>query len=280
VRQLITEATARLQDAGVLSPVHDAEALAAHVLDVPRLLVRSASMTEQQVREYQELVARRANRVPLQHLVGRVAFRRVELSVGPGVFVPRPETEVVVGEALRALEQAREASSQPIVADLCTGSGAIAAALADEAPWAQVHAVELDDDALVWATRNLAGSGVDLRHGDMAHELSDLDGRVDVVVSNPPYIPLEAWESVSVEGRDHDPPLALWAGDDGLDLLRVLERTAHRLLRPGGAVVAEHADEQGESAPAVFSSTGRWVEVRDHRDLARRNRFVTARKPR
>lgn len=280
MRQLITEAATRLQDAGVVSPVHDAEALAAHVLDVPRLRVRSASMTEQQVQEYQKLIARRATRVPLQHLVGRATFRRVELSVGPGVFVPRPETEVVVGEALQALERARATSPQPIVADLCTGSGAIAAALADEAPWAQVHAVELDDEAFGWAARNLAGSGVDLRHGDMAHELADLDGRVDVVVSNPPYIPLEAWESVSLEGRDHDPPLALWAGDDGLDLLRVLERTAHRLLRPGGVVVAEHADEQGEAAPAVFSSTGHWLEVRDHRDLAGRDRFVTARKPR
>ena len=280
MKRLITEAATRLQAAGVDSPVHDAEALAAHVLDVPRLQVRSASMTPEQLREYQELVARRASRVPLQHLVGHAAFRRVELSVGPGVFVPRPETEVVVGWALEALEQARASQPQPIVADLCTGSGAIAAALADEAPWAQVHAVELDDDAFAWASRNLAGTGVDLRHGDMAEELADLDGRVEVVVSNPPYIPLEAWESVSVEGRDHDPSLALWAGDDGLALMRVLEHTAHRLLRSGGVVVAEHADEQGESAPAVFASTGRWVEVRDHRDLAGRNRFVTARKPR
>ena len=278
MRRLITEATARLERAGVDSPLHDAEALAAHVLDIPRLQVRSAAMDPDQVREYQELVARRATRVPLQHLIGRATFRRVELAVGPGVFVPRPETEVVVGWALEALERARRTNPEPVVTDLATGSGAIAAALADEAPWARVHAVELDDDAFAWASRNLSGTGVDLRHGDMAVELADLDGRVDVVVSNPPYIPLEAWESVSVEGRDHDPALALWAGDDGLDLMRVLERSAFRLLRPGGVVVAEHADEQGTAAPAVFTGTGRWFEVRDHRDLADRDRFVTARK--
>jgi release factor glutamine methyltransferase len=279
MRQLITEAAAKLDEAGVDSPLHDAEALAAHVLDVSRLQVRSASMSAEQISEYHELVARRAARVPLQHLVGRATFRRVELSVGPGVFVPRPETEVVAGWALQALEQARKNSPEPVAADLCTGSGAIAASLADEAPWARVHAVELDDDAFAWAARNLSGTGVDLRHGDMADELADLDGQVDVVVSNPPYVPLEAWESVSVEGRDHDPALALWAGDDGLTLIRVLERSAFRLLRPGGVVVAEHADEQGESAPAVFTASGRWVQVRDHRDLAGRDRFVTARKP-
>ena len=278
MRQLISEAAVRLERAGVDSPLHDAEALAAHVLDIPRLQVRSAAMDPDQVREDQELVARRATRVPLQHLIGRATFRRVELAVGPGVFVPRPETEVLVGWALEALERARRTNPEPVVTDLATGSGAIAAALADEAPWARVHAVELDDDAFAWASRNLSGTGVDLRHGDMAVELADLDGRVDVVVSNPPYIPLEAWESVSVEGRDHDPALALWAGDDGLDLMRVLERSAFRLLRPGGVVVAEHAHEQRTTAPAVFTGTGRWFEVRDHRDLADRDRFVTARK--
>jgi len=279
VRHLIGQAAALLERAGVSSPVQDAEALAAHVLDVPRHAVRSASMDEQQRQAYEALVARRADRVPLQHLVGRTTFRRVELVVGPGVFVPRPETEVVAGWAIEALEQAGRDRPHPIVVDLCSGSGAIAAALADEAPWADVHAVELDDEAFGWATRNLAGTQVDLRQGDMADALPDLDGTVDVVVSNPPYIPLDAWESVSIEGRDHDPAPALWAGDDGLELMRVLERTAYRLLRPGGVVGAEHADQQGEAAPAVFSSAGRWVEIRDHRDLTGRDRYVTARKP-
>jgi release factor glutamine methyltransferase len=127
-----------------------------------------------------------------------------------------------------------------------------------------------------WAAGNLAGSGVDLRHGDMADAFHDLDGAVDVVLCNPPYIPLEEFESVAAEVRDHDPALALWSGDDGLDAMRVVERVASRLLRPAGVVGAEHADLQGRSAPAVFTATGRWCEVRDHPDLAGRDRYVTA----
>jgi len=161
--------------------------------------------------------------------------------------------------------------------DLCTGSGAIAKAVKDEVPEAEVHACELSEDAYPWAVRNLTGTGVDLRHGDMADAFDELAGTVDVVVCNPPYIPLEAWESVAVEARDHDPDLALYSGADGLDAMRVLEQRAARLLRAGGVVGAEHADEQGESAPAVFVE--RWSAVRDHEDLAGRPRYVTARRP-
>jgi release factor glutamine methyltransferase len=164
-----------------------------------------------------------------------------------------------------------------VVVDLCTGSGAIALSVATEAPEAQIHAVELDESAHGWAARNLSGSGVDLRQGDMAEAFGDLDGTVDVVVANPPYIPLEAYESVAPEARDHDPALALWSGDDGLEAMRVVEQVAARLLVPGGRVGAEHADVQGQSAPEVFSTAGRWVDVRDHLDLAGRPRFVTAR---
>jgi release factor glutamine methyltransferase len=163
------------------------------------------------------------------------------------------------------------------VVDLCTGSGAIARSVVDEVPQAAVHAVELDPGAFAWAERNLAGTTVDLRRGDMADAFTDLDGTVDVVVCNPPYIPLEAWESVAPEARDHDPALALWSGDDGLVAMRVLEATAARLLRPGGVVGAEHADVQGESAPQVFAAAGRWADVRDHADLAGRPRYLTAR---
>jgi release factor glutamine methyltransferase len=161
--------------------------------------------------------------------------------------------------------------------DLCTGSGAVAKAIADEVPAADVHAVELDEAAHPWAERNLAGTGVDLRQGDMATAFDDLAGTVDVLTCNPPYIPLDAWESVAPEARDHDPHLALFSGADGLDAIRVLERRAAMLLRPGGVVGFEHADVQGESAPAVFSATGRWADVRDHADLAGRARFTTAR---
>ena len=270
---LLANAEDRLADAGVASPRVDAELLLAHVTGVPRsLLLVAARPNDLQRRTYLELVDARAQRVPLQHLTGSAAFRFVDLEVGPGVFVPRPETEVLAGWAIEHAAQV----DCPRVVDLCTGSGAIAVAVVHEVPGAIVHAVELDEVAFGWAQRNLFGTGVDLRLGDAADAFADLDGQVDVVVSNPPYIPLDAWESVAPEVRDHDPALALWSGDDGLDAIRMIESTAWRLLKPGGVVGVEHADAQGESAPAVFGE--RWKDVRDHPDLAARPRFVTATK--
>lgn len=272
-RSLLEDAEAALTQAGVASPRVDAELLLSHVTGVPRsLLLVAARPNDLQRRSYLELVDARAQRVPLQHLTGSAAFRLVDLEVGPGVFVPRPETEVLAGWAI---EQAVLIDG-PRVVDLCTGSGAIALAVVHEVPGATVHAVELDEIAFGWAQRNLSGTGVDLRLGDAADAFTDLDGQVDVVVSNPPYIPLDAWESVAPEVRDHDPALALWSGDDGLDAIRMIEATAWRLLKPGGVIGVEHADAQGDSAPAVFGE--RWSDVRDHPDLAGRPRFVTATK--
>ncbi|MCW2835091.1 MAG: prmC 3 [Nocardioides sp.] len=278
-RALLTAATRRLAAAGVSSPEHDAAELLAHVHGVERKdLFRVDTVPSELAERFDRLVERRSAREPLQHLTGAAYFRHVELDVGPGVFVPRPETELLAGWAIdAALAVASSAGRAPVVVDLCTGSGAIAKAVAHEVPDAVVHAVELDESAHHWAERNLAGTGVDLRHGDMADAFDDLLGTVDVVVCNPPYIPLEAWESVAPEARDHDPHLALFSGDDGLVAMRVLADHAAVLLRLGGVVGAEHADAQGESAPAVFRATGRWTEVADHRDLAGRPRFTTAR---
>ena len=273
-RTLVADAAGRLAAAGVPSPESDAETLLAHVLGTDRgRLVLVDDVADDDAAAYADLVARRAAREPLQHLTGKAHFRLVELVVGPGVFVPRPETELLAGWAI----ERAAALTDPVVVDLGTGSGAVAKAIANEVPAARVHAVEVDERAHHYATLNLAGTGVDLRLGDLAAAFDDLAGTVDVVVSNPPYIPLEAWESVAVEVRDHDPALALWSGDDGLDAIRVVEERAALLLRPGGVVGVEHADVQGESAPALFAAAGRWSEVRDHRDLAGRPRFTTAR---
>lgn len=277
VRARLRAAGEWLAAAGVESPEYDAAELLAHVLGTTRgALATAAEPTDAQEREFEALVARRAAREPLQHLTGVAGFRYVELAVGPGVFVPRPETEVLAGWGVDAARVVLAAGREPVVVDLCTGSGAIALSVATEVPQAHVHAVELSEDAFAWAARNLSGSGVDLRQGDMREAFADLDGTVDVVLANPPYIPLEAYESVAAEARDHDPALALWSGADGLDAMRVVEQVAARLLRPGGVAGAEHADVQGESAPAVFRRSGRWSDVRDHRDLAGRPRFVTA----
>jgi release factor glutamine methyltransferase len=228
---------------------------------------------------YGDLVARRASRVPLQHLTGSVGFRHIELEVGPGVFVPRPETESVVQWAVEAVR----GLPAPVLVDLCTGSGTIAFALANEVRGATVHAVERDPDALAWARRNAqnrvkAGDPeVRLHLGSVEGCLPELDGTVDLVASNPPYVALTERHLPDPEVVDHDPEIALFAGEDGLDVVRLVEQAARRLLKPGGLVVVEHSDRQGTSAPAVFAQAAGWADVEDHQDLTGRDRFVTAR---
>jgi release factor glutamine methyltransferase len=279
---LLREAVSRLRAGGVASPESDAAVMLAHVLGVePSRLPLLDAVTAADAADFDRLVARRAAREPLQHLTGVAGFRYAELAVGPGVFVPRPETELLAGWAVDRARELTATGRPAVVVDLGTGSGAIALAVATEARGARVVAVERDEEAARWAARNLSDAigkgGAELRVGDMAECCPDLDGAVDVVVSNPPYIPWDAYESVAPEARDHDPSLALWSGEDGLDAIRVVERVAARLLRPGGHVGVEHADAQGEAAPAVFSGSGRWQQVRDHPDLAGRPRYLTAR---
>ncbi|GAO06405.1 peptide chain release factor N(5)-glutamine methyltransferase [Streptomyces angustmyceticus] len=271
----VAQATQRLADAGVPSPRFDAEELAAFVHGVKRGELHHVKDADFDAR-YWEAVARREAREPLQHITGRAFFRYLELAVGPGVFVPRPETESVVGwaiDAVRAMDVV-----EPLIVDLCTGSGAIALALAQEVPRSRVHAVELSEEALDYARKNVEGSRVVLHHGDALTALPELDGQVDLVVSNPPYIPLTEWEYVAPEARDHDPELALFSGQDGLDTIRGIERTAHRLLRPGGVVVIEHADTQGGQVPWIFTEERGWADAADHPDLNNRPRFATARR--
>ena len=276
LRAAIAEADRRLAAAGVPSPRHDAEQLAAHVLGVSR--VGLLQHDEIDAEAYQRLVARRVRREPLQHILGWAAFRHVELAVGPGVFVPRPETEVVAGWAIDRAREVASTGRRPLVVDLCTGSGAIALSVASEVPEAVVHAVELAPAALVWAGRNLAGSTVVLHEGDAVVALLELDGSVDVVVSNPPYIPDDGLVR-DPEVLEHDPAEALWGGGpDGLDLMRGIAAAAGRLLRDGGWLVVEHADAQGESVPALVAAGGGWADVMDHHDLAGRDRFCTARR--
>jgi release factor glutamine methyltransferase len=275
----VARAAARLADAGVPSPRHDAEELAAWVHGVPRAqlhAVADGDFNANYCANYWAAVARRENREPLQHITGRAYFRYLELSVGPGVFIPRPETEVVAGWAIEALQVMDVA--EPLVVDLGTGSAAIALSIAEEVPRSRVHAVDVDNQALTWARRNVAEHPrVTLHHSDVDGCLGELDGAVDLVVSNPPYIPLGA----TVRDREvveYDPPRALWGGRDGMDVVRVVERTAARLLRPGGRIVVEHGDEQGAVAPLWFPEAHGWDDVCGHRDLAGRPRFVTARR--
>ncbi|TFV80240.1 peptide chain release factor N(5)-glutamine methyltransferase [Blastococcus sp. CT_GayMR20] len=278
---MIADAARRLADAGVESPRVDAELLLAHVLGVPRgRLITAGDVGADEAARFGELLEQRADRVPLQHLTGRAAFRHLELAVGPGVFVPRPETEQLTGWALGRLA----GIEGPVVVDLGSGSGAIALSIAHEHPGARVTAVERDPGAVAWTRHNAlarvaAGdTPVGVVEGDMTDPalLSELDGRVTVVVSNPPYVPDDA--VLPREVADHDPPPALWGGPDGLDVVRGMLTVAARLLHPGGWLGIEHADQQGTALPAVVRAHGGFTEVEDHPDLADRPRFTTARR--
>ncbi|GAA4400600.1 peptide chain release factor N(5)-glutamine methyltransferase [Fodinibacter luteus] len=280
VRSAVERARAALADVGIASPETDAVELAAFALgtdpaDVRRRMVLREGADVGFLDAYDGLVAERLERVPLQHLTGRAHFRRLTLAVGPGVFVPRPETEVTAGLAIDA------ASGRPpgaVVVDLCTGSGAIALAVKDELPTARVHAVELSDLAHGWAVanRDRLGLDVDVRLGDATSAFEDLCGCVDVVVSNPPYIP-DGAVPLDPEVRDHDPHVALFGGSaDGLAVPLAVAARAAVLLRPGGVLVMEHADSQGRSLPEALRRTGAWTEVADHDDLAGRPRTTVA----
>jgi release factor glutamine methyltransferase len=273
----IARATARLAEAGFVSPRADAEEIAAAVHSVKRSELHTVPDAAFDAR-FWEGVARREAGEPLQHITGRAFFRYLELCVGPGVFVPRPETEVVAGWAIDRLRDMDV--RDPLVVDLGTGSGAIALSIAQEVPRALVHAVEKDPAAFDWARRNAARTDgrVRLHHADIDGALPELDGTVDLVISNPPYIPMTEWEYVPRDVRDYDPALALWGGgDDGLDAIRVVEHTAHRLLRPGGWVAVEHSDRQGNDVYWIFGDDHGWRDTRMRRDLTDRDRFVTAR---
>lgn len=284
LQAVLRAASGRLDAAGVASPEHDARALAVHVLGLakPSDLLLVDRLDPTQAGAYEALLGRRVAREPLQHLTGSVGFRYLELSVGPGVFVPRPETESVVQFALDAL--AARPGPAPLCVDLCAGSGTIALALANELPGATVHAVECDEAAMVWTRRNAAlrvvagDPSVTLHLADVQGCLPELDGTVDLVISNPPYVPTVEAHRSEPEVLEHDPGLALWGGPDGLAVIRLVEQAARRLLRPGGLVVVEHSDGQGLSAPAVFAAAGGWSEIADHQDYTGRDRYVTARR--
>ena len=261
VRDVLIDAERRLATADIPSPNVDAAEIIAFALGVRRnrMILQDLVTPEQRVR-VEQLMTKRLSRVPLQHLLGTAAFRHIELQVGPGVFIPRPETELVVEAGIRELREL--AAPARIAVDLCAGSGAVALSIGVEVENSRVYAVEVDDEAVRWTRRNLAAqetaltaarSRVDVVQddavlvADAGHRLARLAGQVAVIVSNPPYIPARMVPR-EPEVRDYEPKVALFAGEDGLDVVRGVLRTAAILLKPGGMVVIEHADVQGADA--------------------------------
>ncbi len=271
LRRAIDEAAGALAQAGIGSAYVDAELLAAHTAGVDRGMLPFHDPDEVFYDSYRTAVDARARRIPLQHLTASAAFGPLILEVGPGVFIPRPETESLLEWALE-----QRLSKEPLIVDLCTGSGALAAALADAMPGAHVVAVEDSAEALAYARRNCAGRDVELVEADVTGPglLSEHDGEVDLLVSNPPYIPDGA--ALDPEVAEHDPAHALFGGPDGMRIIGPLIGLAVRLLRPGGYVAVEHDDDTAALTVALFAESGAFTDVTARRDLAGRPRFVTA----
>ncbi len=272
LRQAIEVATAALAEAGIDSARTDAELLAAHLAGVNR--GRLAAIDEPDAdffTRYDEVIGARCSRIPLQHLTGWAAFGPLELRVGPGVFIPRPETEALLEWAL-----AQRLPECPVIVDLCTGSGALAIALATHWPRARVIAVDDDATALGYARRNAEATTVELVHADVTVPglLTDVRGSVDLVVSNPPYIPAGA--VLDPEVADHDPAHALFGGADGMAVITPIARLAAGWLKPGGLFGVEHDDTTSDQTVETICNTKLFTAITPHRDLAGRPRFVTA----
>jgi release factor glutamine methyltransferase len=272
LRREIERATAALTDAGVASPRADAEELAAFAAGTSRgRLAVLDDVDDEFCNRYADLIAARTHRIPLQHILGTAPLGPVTVSVGPGVFIPRPETEGLLEWA-----SAQPLPPHPVVVDLCTGSAALALALSKFWPDARVIAVDDCDRALSYANRNVLGSPVELIRADVtdATLLPELNGQVDLLVANPPYIP----DGVSLEPEvaQHDPPHALFGGPDGMVVINAIVELATRWLKPGGRCAVEHDDTTSEATIEAFTAAGGFVDVTANHDLAERPRFVTA----
>lgn len=280
IAEVLDRAVLILESAGVPNARVDAELLLGHVLGISRGGVQAkvatdAALSAGDAVAVAGLVERRAAREPLQHITGRGAFRNLDLAVGPGVFVPRPETEFVAQFAIDALRAVPV--PQPIGVDLGTGSGAIALAMATEVPHAAVYGVEVSPRAFIWTKQNFRETAADNAKAvfiDLADALPELDGTVDVVISNPPYIPVGAIPR-DPEVRLFDPEIALYGGEDGLDVVRQVSTTAARLLHAGGLLVLEHGELQAAQIAALLKADG-WTAIAHHRDLLGRDRATTA----
>ncbi|MGE2836260.1 peptide chain release factor N(5)-glutamine methyltransferase [Mycobacterium sp. SMC-4] len=271
MRDVIAAAADELAAAGVASARVDAELLAAHVAGTSRGRLALTAPDSDFLARYRQLIGQRARRIPLQHLTGTAAFGPVALDVGPGVFIPRPETEVLLEWAM-----ALRLPEDPVIVDLCTGSGALALALATHRPRARVIAVDDSEQALTYARRNVAGRRVELIRADVTQPglLSELDASVDLLVANPPYIP--DGTPMEPEVAQHDPSHALFGGPDGMAVIAPIVEAAARLLRPGGFCAVEHDDTTSRRTVEVFSDSGLFHDITPRHDWTGRPRYVTA----
>jgi release factor glutamine methyltransferase len=281
ISEALELATDKFSAAGVLSPSVDAELLGCFILEASRseltlLAIAGEIFPENRLADFLEAVQRREKREPLQHITGLAPFRHLELKVGPGVFIPRPETEPLVDLAIQKIE----AIQNPVIVDLCSGSGAIAISLNTEVAGSIVYSVELSKDAFSFLTRNYQRYGLDpkaLRNENLTTALEELEAGVDLIISNPPYIP-DAAVPIDLEVKLHDPAIALYGGQDGLDVIRLISARAWFLLRPGGHLVLEHAHTQAPAIGELLLTQG-WQDVVSASDLTGKDRMISAVRP-
>lgn len=281
ISEALELATDKFSAAGVLSPSVDAELLGCFILEATRseltlLAISNELFPENKLADFLVAVQRRVKREPLQHITGLAPFRHLELKVGPGVFIPRPETEQLVDLAIQKIE----AIQNPVIVDLCSGSGAIAIALNTEVTGSIVYSVELSQDAFSFLTQNYQRYGLDpkaIRNENLTTALEELESGVDLVVSNPPYIP-DAAVPIDLEVKLHDPAIALYGGQDGLDVIRLISARAWFLLRPGGDLVLEHAHTQAPAIGELLLTQG-WQDVVSASDLTGKDRMISAVRP-
>ena len=275
----IDAAAKTFADVGIDTARNDAEWIAAAALAKRRSELVSrldAAMTGEAAERFSKMVARRARREPLAYIVGTVVFRGLELEVGAGCLVPRPETEIT---AERAIARARDTAKRPTVVDVGTGCGAIALSLAAEVPEARIFATEVMGAARGWALRNLARTGLrcTLLPGSLMRPLHPaLGGGVDVVVSNPPYVSEEEFEQLEPEVRRFEPKEAVVGGETGLEVILELLEQVRMWLAPGGWLVIEIADTQADRVSRLLGILG-YRDVTVTKDLAGRDRVVEAR---
>lgn len=281
VRELLDDATARLTAAGVTTPRVDAEWMLADALGVRRAALYGAMSrvpAPALIDRYEAALRRRVAREPLQHIVGSQAFRDISVAVGPDVLVPRPETELLASWALELLPP--PSGRSPLVLDVGTGSGCIAAALASERRDLTIVAVDVSPAAVAVARDNIAALGLGDRVSVVVSDLFSAlsPTRVDLIVSNPPYIATGELATLAPEITEHEPRIAVDGGADGLAVATRLVREAPAWLRPGAALVLETGgDEQVESVMRAMREAG-FVDVASRRDLAGVTRFVSGRR--
>jgi release factor glutamine methyltransferase len=257
-------------------PRHEAERLLMSITGEVRAgLVAGLDLTPDQANRFNALSARRTAGEPLQYLEGTVEFGPVELLVDERALIPRPETEAVWDEARRMLG---EAGRGTVIVDLCTGSGAMALALKTVFPQARVFATDLSEDALALAKENAARLGLDIEffHGDLFEALpKSIYGRIDLLISNPPYIEEKEWETLPPEVRDHEPRQALVSGSDGTEILERIADEVYWWLGVGGWVLCEIGESQGQRIDGLF---GQWLDTEVRPDLTGRDRMIVGRK--